>query len=117
MSDDPIQKATYSTFKKVNLETTLGKLSRILDSEHFALVVHSQKLCKFPLFKRHDTFFIICFFVLDTNGTDVEVREVIVGIATDIDLIHYISRQELRPGSISSESNNGSVRVSESENQ
>jgi len=78
-SDDPISKATYSTFKKVNLETTLGKLNRILDSEHFALVVHSQRLF--------------------TSGTDVEVREVIVGIATDIDLIHYISRMESRTGS------------------
>ena len=55
------------------------------------------------------------FLISDTSSTDVEVREVIVGIATDIDLIHYISRQELRPGSISSESesNNGSLRVSE----
>jgi cystathionine beta-synthase len=46
MSDDPIEKATYNTFKKVTLDTTLGKLNRILDSEHFALVVHSQRLCK-----------------------------------------------------------------------
>ena len=30
----------------------------------------------------------------DTNQNDVEVREVIVGIATDIDLIHYISKCE-----------------------
>lgn len=96
MSDDPIQKATYSTFKKVNLETTLGKLNRILDSEHFALVVHSQKLY--------------------TNGTDVEIREIIVGIATDIDLIHYISKLEQRTGSNGSNSNDGSKRVSESEN-
>jgi hypothetical protein len=46
MSDDPIEKATYNTFKKVTLDTTLGKLNRILDSEHFALVVHSQRLCE-----------------------------------------------------------------------
>ena len=49
MFNDPIQKATYSTFKKVNLETTLGKLSRILDCEHFVLVVHRQKLCKLTI--------------------------------------------------------------------
>ena len=47
MSDDPIEKVAYSTFHKVNLDTTLGKLNRILDVEHFALVVHSQRLCKF----------------------------------------------------------------------
>jgi len=74
MSDDPIEKATYSTFKKVTLETTLGRLNRILDSDHFALVVHSQRLY--------------------TNARDVETRDIIVGIATDIDLLHYISRAE-----------------------
>ena len=41
---DPVMKATYSTFRKVTLDTTLRKLDRILDKEHFALVVHSQRL-------------------------------------------------------------------------
>ena len=44
--DDPVLKATYNTFKKVTLDTTLEKLNRILDKEHFAMVVHSQRLCK-----------------------------------------------------------------------
>ena len=39
---------------------------------------------------------IVKIFVLVTNSTDVETRDIIVGIATDIDLIHYISRSELR---------------------
>ena len=43
---DAVSKATYSTFKKVTLDTTLEKLDRILDREHFAFVVHSQRLCK-----------------------------------------------------------------------
>ena len=47
MKYDPVVKATYNTFKKVTLETTLEKLDRILDKEHFALVVHSQRLCKY----------------------------------------------------------------------
>ena len=46
MKYDPCLKATYNTFKKVTLDTTLEKLDRILDKEHFALVVHSQRLCK-----------------------------------------------------------------------
>ena len=41
-----MEAVTYSTFKKLNLETTLSKLSRVLDTEHFALVVHNQRLCK-----------------------------------------------------------------------
>ena len=46
LKSDSVVKATYNTFKKVTLETTLEKLDRILDKEHFALVVHSQRLCK-----------------------------------------------------------------------
>ena len=30
----------------------------------------------------------------DTNDRDIQEREVIVGIVTDIDLLHYIARQE-----------------------
>ena len=43
---DPVRNAMYNTFHKVTLDTTLEKLDRILDKEHFALVVHSQRLCK-----------------------------------------------------------------------
>ena len=43
---DTVAKAIYTTYKKVTLDTTLIKLNRILDKEHFALVVHQQRLCK-----------------------------------------------------------------------
>ena len=46
---DPVSKATYSTFEKLTLETTLGRASRILDKDHFALVVHQQKLCEYRI--------------------------------------------------------------------
>merc|ERR1711936_259412 len=76
---DPVEAVTYNTFKKLNLETTLSKLSRVLDTEHFALVVHNQRLY--------------------TNDRDIQEREVIVGIVTDIDLLHYIARHEAGSGS------------------
>merc|ERR1719318_1260921 len=41
---DPVEAATYNTFKKLSLDATLGKLNRILDTEHYALVVHNQRL-------------------------------------------------------------------------
>ena len=47
---DAVSKATFTTFKKVTLDTTLEKLDRILDREHFAFVVHQQRLCKLPSF-------------------------------------------------------------------
>merc|ERR1711976_310911 len=78
---DPVRKATYNTFKKVTLDTTLEKLDRILDKEHFALVVHSQRLY--------------------ISQSEVQEKEIIVGIVTDIDLLHHVSQKESRSGSSS----------------
>uniref|UniRef100_A0A671LRJ5 Cystathionine beta-synthase n=1 Tax=Sinocyclocheilus anshuiensis TaxID=1608454 RepID=A0A671LRJ5_9TELE len=39
---DPINKVLYKQFKQVRLTDNLGKLSRILETDHFALVVHEQ---------------------------------------------------------------------------
>lgn len=75
---DSVSKATYTTFKKVTLDTTLEKLDRILDKDHFALVVHSQRLY--------------------TTNKDVATKEIIVGIVTDIDLLHHVSRKEQQRG-------------------
>ena len=43
---DPVESAVYTQFKKLSLDTTLARLNRILDTDHFALVVHNQRLCK-----------------------------------------------------------------------
>lgn len=71
---DAVDKAAYHTFKKVTLDTSLEKLDRILDKEHFALVVHSQRLFKSP--------------------NDVQNKEVVVGVVTDMDLLHYVTQNE-----------------------
>merc|ERR1719245_2262993 len=81
LRNDPVLKATYNTFKKVTLETTLETLNRILDKEHFALVVHSQRLY--------------------VSQSEVQHQEVIVGIVTDIDLLHHVSQKEARSESSS----------------
>ena len=46
-STDPVETAVYTQFKKLCLDTTLSKLNRILDTDHFALVVHKQRICKY----------------------------------------------------------------------
>merc|ERR1712012_31519 len=78
-STDPVEAAVYTQFKKLCLDTTLSKLNRILDTDHFALVVHKQRIY--------------------TTDMAVEEQEVIVGIVTDIDLLQYISRAEQGSGS------------------
>uniref|UniRef100_A0A8C7LZ73 Cystathionine beta-synthase n=1 Tax=Oncorhynchus mykiss TaxID=8022 RepID=A0A8C7LZ73_ONCMY len=46
-ASDPVSKVLYKQFKQVRLTDNLGKLSRILETDHFALVVHEQIQCKF----------------------------------------------------------------------
>ncbi|XP_077072750.1 cystathionine beta-synthase-like [Siphateles boraxobius] len=43
---DPISKVLYKQFKQVRLTDNLGKLSRILETDHFALVVNKKIQCK-----------------------------------------------------------------------
>jgi len=88
MPADPVEKAMYEKFKKITLDTTLGEANRILDKDHFALVVHSQKLSRKGDPKDDFT------NTTDVNCKDVEEKEVIVGIITDIDLLQYVTRME-----------------------
>uniref|UniRef100_A0A672SCU4 Cystathionine beta-synthase n=1 Tax=Sinocyclocheilus grahami TaxID=75366 RepID=A0A672SCU4_SINGR len=43
---DPVIKVLYKQFKRIRLTDNLGKLSRILETDHFALVVHEQIQCE-----------------------------------------------------------------------
>ncbi|XP_002163391.2 cystathionine beta-synthase-like protein isoform X1 [Hydra vulgaris] len=67
----PVTHAIYDKFKKVSLHTSLGELSRILDHEYFALVVHSQ------------------YQYSDTNKSTK--KEIIFGIVTRLDLLNFIT--------------------------
>jgi len=74
MPTDTVLQCIYKNFKKVTLDTDLGKLSRILDIDHYALVVHSQR-------------------VYEDNSVMKE-KEMIFGIVTRVDLLNYITRAE-----------------------
>uniref|UniRef100_A0AAY5KHP0 Cystathionine beta-synthase n=1 Tax=Esox lucius TaxID=8010 RepID=A0AAY5KHP0_ESOLU len=64
-ASDPVSKVLYKQFKQVRLTDNLGKLSRILETDHFALVVHEQIQCEFILlftclpFICHHSFFLV----------------------------------------------------------
>jgi len=44
--NDPISKALFKKFIKIKMDTTLGKLSRILEKEPYAVVVQNREICK-----------------------------------------------------------------------
>ncbi|PVD26933.1 hypothetical protein C0Q70_12081 [Pomacea canaliculata] len=73
---DPVSKIMYKQFKKVRMDTALGQLSRMLDTDHFVLVVHDQRQS-------------------DCGGKgSMEKKQMIFGIATRIDLLNFIASQE-----------------------
>jgi len=71
--DSPVSDSIYGQFKKVTLSTSLGQLSRILDHEYYALVVHTQHLYS------------------DINKSSE--KEIIFGIVTRLDLLNYMTNQ------------------------
>ena len=104
----PVDQVLYSQFKRVTLDTTLSKVSRILERDHYVIVFHNQRLCKstFNIFiivvATHRTFnaFKACFTTnntmasflsADSSGDSVEERTVVIGIVTQIDLLNYIT--------------------------
>jgi cystathionine beta-synthase len=71
---DTVAKAIYKQFKQITLDTSLGKLSRMLDTDHFVLVVHGQRQYQ-------------------ADGQEVTKR-MIFGIATRIDLLNFIMKHD-----------------------
>ncbi|XP_013394087.1 cystathionine beta-synthase [Lingula anatina] len=74
---DPVSKVIFKQFKQapqVRLDTSLGKLSRMLDTDHFVLVVHDQRQ-------------------YEGNATESK-KQMIFGIATRIDLLSFITRNK-----------------------
>ena len=70
--EDAITNVTYSQFKQVSMNTSLGELAHIFDRDHYALVVTEQR----------------CF---SGKAKEMSTRTVVSGVVTRIDLLDYIS--------------------------
>lgn len=71
---DPVSKAMYKQFKMVSMATSLGEISRMLDTDHFVLVVHGQRQYE--------------------GNNFVSKKQMIFGIATRIDLLNFITQHQ-----------------------
>ncbi|XP_063812983.1 cystathionine beta-synthase isoform X2 [Pseudophryne corroboree] len=80
---DPVTKVIYKQFTQVHLMDNLGKLSRILETDHFALVVHEQ--------------------IQYHNDGSSSKKQMVFGIVTAIDLLNFVTRERERRVSESSE--------------
>jgi cystathionine beta-synthase len=72
-TSDPISKVLYRQFNTVRLDTKLGKLSKLFDRDHFALVVTSQK---------------------NYTAEGETEKKIVYGVATRIDLLNYILQHD-----------------------
>uniref|UniRef100_A0A8C6WXR6 Cystathionine beta-synthase n=1 Tax=Neogobius melanostomus TaxID=47308 RepID=A0A8C6WXR6_9GOBI len=78
---DPVSKVLYKQFKQVRLTDNLGKVSRILETDHFALVVHEQ-----------------IQYLTDGSST---LKQMVFGVVTAVDLLNFVTYQERRERSMS----------------
>ncbi|XP_038153063.1 cystathionine beta-synthase-like protein [Cyprinodon tularosa] len=78
---DPVSKVLYKQFKQIRLNDNLGNLSHILETDHFALVVHEQ----------------IQYL---TNGS-TELKQMVFGVVTAVDLLNFVTCREKRERSVS----------------
>ncbi|KAM9835902.1 cystathionine beta-synthase a [Aulostomus maculatus] len=78
---DTVSKVLYKQFKQIRLIDNLGKLSRILETDHFALVVHEQ----------------IQYL---TDGSP-SLKQMVFGVVTAVDLLNFVTVRERRERSLS----------------
>ncbi|XP_050972868.1 LOW QUALITY PROTEIN: cystathionine beta-synthase a [Labeo rohita] len=78
---DSVSKVLYKQFKQIRLTDNLGKLSRILETDHFALVVHEQ-----------------IQYLTDGSST---LKQMVFGVVTAIDLLNFVTAREKRERSMS----------------
>uniref|UniRef100_A0A8V5FHL1 Cystathionine beta-synthase n=1 Tax=Melopsittacus undulatus TaxID=13146 RepID=A0A8V5FHL1_MELUD len=71
---DSVTKVIYDQFSKIGLEDSLGKLSCILENDHFAIVVHEQ-------------------MQFNGNGSSF-MKQMVFGVVTAMDLLTFVSRNE-----------------------
>ncbi|XP_062606583.1 cystathionine beta-synthase-like isoform X1 [Saccostrea cucullata] len=71
---DPVSKVMYKQFKMVSMATSLGEISRMLDTDHFVLVVHGQRQYE--------------------GNNFMSKKQMIFGIATRIDLLNFITQHQ-----------------------
>ncbi|KAM8975796.1 cystathionine beta-synthase isoform 2-T2 [Pelodytes ibericus] len=83
-ASDPVTKVIYKQFTQIHLMDNLGKLSRILETDHFALVVHEQ-------------------IQSDHNDGSSSKKQMVFGVVTAIDLLNFVTRERERRVSESSD--------------
>ncbi|GFR09776.1 cystathionine beta-synthase [Trichonephila clavata] len=110
----------YTTFHQIELNTTLGRLSSILDTGHFALIVHSQKQCdailddvaaKLPR-TESGNLKILASLPHDmsiSSKENMDLKQIVIGVVTRIDLLNFIANEPAKCSSLADSSKSESA--------
>ncbi|XP_053242797.1 cystathionine beta-synthase-like [Podarcis raffonei] len=95
---DPVMKVMYQQFSKISLDDTLGKLSHILENDHFAIVVHELEQ-------------------YNADGSSF-MKQMVFGVVTAVDLLSFVTpktkTQERRDATLESNSSERIFSMAES---
>ncbi|XP_041114691.1 cystathionine beta-synthase-like protein [Polyodon spathula] len=91
---DPVSTVLYKQFKKIHLNDNLGKLSCILETDHFALVVHEQIQCEVEQSvsksERQQ------YYLKDRVDGSSDKKQMVFGVVTAIDMLNFVASKEKR---------------------
>ncbi|XP_077611496.1 cystathionine beta-synthase [Crocuta crocuta] len=94
---DQVQKVLYKQFKQIRLADPLGKLSHILEVDHFALVVHEQVQSRDLALRG------VVGGPSDHSNGKSSKKQMVFGVVTAIDLLNFVAARErdrkTKPGS------------------
>ncbi|XP_049483742.1 cystathionine beta-synthase isoform X2 [Panthera uncia] len=85
---DQVRKVLYKQFKQIRLTDPLGKLSHILEMDHFALVVHEQ------IQSRDLALTGVVGGPSDHSNGKSSKRQTVFGVVTAIDLLNFVAARE-----------------------
>ncbi|XP_005885791.1 PREDICTED: cystathionine beta-synthase isoform X3 [Myotis brandtii] len=85
---DQVHKVIYKQFKQIRLTDPLGMLSRILEIDHFALVVHEQ------IQSRDQALAGVVGGPADHSPGKSSKRQMVFGVVTAIDLLNFVAARE-----------------------
>ncbi|KAM9038194.1 cystathionine beta-synthase isoform X1 [Sarcophilus harrisii] len=85
---DQVSKVIYKQFRQIHLTDTLGMLSHILETDHFALVVHEQ------IQSQDQSLSEIVEGISDHSNGSSNQRHMVFGIVTAIDLLNFVAARE-----------------------
>ncbi|XP_044297505.1 cystathionine beta-synthase-like protein isoform X5 [Varanus komodoensis] len=91
---DQVNKIIYKQFKKIHLHDNLGKLSQILEIDHFALVVHEQIQSAVEQANAGASVPKVPVFLQDHSDGNSSKRQMVFGVVTAIDLLNFVTTRE-----------------------